>query len=201
MAEEGRGTFVWGAWVTCYAGLALAGVYLGGAGMVEGGSAAVAGIFCYSWAFLGGVTWHGKMRRAAAPAALVLAALGVAGVWLAISFTEEPVGVAAGVVRILATAVLLGSGIVLGETAGRRWSYALAFGLNGMAYALTYVALDMLDVAGNAPALRVLGVPGVFLAPLLQPIGGEVLSAAFWGAAAALSAVLRAYPNNRLRVR
>ncbi|MBN1807443.1 MAG: hypothetical protein JW909_00115 [Planctomycetes bacterium] len=186
--------FPWSAWAAAFTGLALAGVFLGSKGLAEGGPASVAGVFCYSWALLSGIAWHGTFRRTAAFSGVLLALTGVAGSWLVISFTLRDVSLADALVRILASVVLFASGITAGESLGRRWSYAAVFGVNAVAFAFAYAAVDVLD---GARAARIACIPAVLLAPVIQAVGGEILGVALWAVfAASLVAVklLRARP-------
>ena len=80
MARSESSGFVWGAWTSFYAALALAGFYLGETGRFEAGPAALAASFCLTWALVGGATWHDYLRRGMSLSSLIIAALGIAGV-------------------------------------------------------------------------------------------------------------------------
>jgi hypothetical protein len=185
MARSDSGGFVWGAWTSFYAALALAGFYLGENGRFEAGPTALAASFCYTWALIGGATWHDHMRRGLSWSNLAVAILGIAGVWAIAAGTTETVHVSDGLFRVLGSIVLLAAGIVLSESAGRRIAYLLVFGANIMALALAYVTADMI---GRMETSRILTIPAVFIAPILQTRAGEALSVAIWGAVAAVVA-------------
>ncbi|HHN46897.1 MAG TPA: hypothetical protein ENN09_05595 [Planctomycetes bacterium] len=177
----------WGSWVSLYAAAALLGAFLGERGMFEGGIGAVAASLCYTWALAAGAVWHGSLRRDAKAWRLAIAVPGVLGVWAVLLGTVEGFALSDAALRAIGSVLLAASGVVIGETAGRRMAMLMIFGVHAFALALGYVLIDML---GRPAFARIAAAPAVFTAPVIQNASGEILGIAFWGVvAAALLAV------------